>query len=115
MQARKSELEREVLRLPPQKRARLLRLLLESLDDEAEADVEAAWIEEAKLRYEELRSGRVKGRTATQVHERARAVSMTTSSSSTAYRSSRAPSAYSDNGAGERMVAEPSPLRPSAF
>jgi putative addiction module component (TIGR02574 family) len=73
MQARMSELEREALRLPPQKRARLLRLLLESLDDEAEADVEAAWIEEAKLRYEELRSGRVKGRTATQVHERARA------------------------------------------
>jgi putative addiction module component (TIGR02574 family) len=73
MQARKSELEKEVLGLPPQKRARLLRLLLESLDDEAEADVEAAWIEEAKVRYEELRSGRVKGRTATQVYERARA------------------------------------------
>jgi hypothetical protein len=42
MQARKSELEKEALGLPPQKRARLLRLLLESLDDEAEADVEAA-------------------------------------------------------------------------
>jgi putative addiction module component (TIGR02574 family) len=73
MQARKSELEREALRLPPQKRVRLLRLLVESFDDEVEADVEAAWIEEAKLRYEELRAGRVKGRTATQVHERARA------------------------------------------
>lgn len=43
------------------------------LDDEREADVEAAWIEEAKLRYEELRSGRVKGRTPAQVHERVRA------------------------------------------
>ena len=73
MQARKSDLEREALRLPPQKRVRLVRVLLDSLNDEPEADIEAAWIEEAKLRYEELRSGRVNGRTAAQVHERARA------------------------------------------
>ena len=73
MQTRKSELEREALRLPTQKRTRLVRLLLDSLGDEQEAEVEAAWIEEAKLRYEELRSGRVKGRTAAQVHERTRA------------------------------------------
>jgi putative addiction module component (TIGR02574 family) len=72
MQARKSDLEREALRLPSQKRARLVRLLLDSLD-EPEAEVEAAWIEEAKLRYEELRSGRVRGRSAGEVHERARA------------------------------------------
>jgi putative addiction module component (TIGR02574 family) len=73
MRARKSDLEREALRLPPPKRVRLVRILLDSLNDEPEADIEAAWIEEAKLRYEELRSGRVKGRTAAQVHERARA------------------------------------------
>lgn len=73
MQAKKSDLEREALRLPPQKRARLVRLLLDSLDEEQVADVGAAWIEEAKLRYEELRSGRVRGRTPAQVHERARA------------------------------------------
>lgn len=73
MQARKSDLEQAALGLPPRKRARLVNLLLDSLDDEQEADVEAAWIEEAKLRYEELRSGRVKGRTPAQVHERARA------------------------------------------
>jgi hypothetical protein len=72
MQA-KSDLEREALRLPARKRARLVRVLLDSLDDEPEGDVEAAWIEEAKLPYEELRSGRVRGRTAAQVHERARA------------------------------------------
>ena len=73
MHARKSELEREVLRLPTEKRARLVGLLLESLDDEREAEVEAAWLEEAKRRYEELRTGRVQARTAAQVHERARA------------------------------------------
>ena len=77
MHARKSDLEREALQLSPDKRARLVDLLLESLDDESEADVEAAWIEEAKLRYEELRSGRVKGRTPAQVHARARAGLMT--------------------------------------
>jgi hypothetical protein len=50
MQAR-SDLEREALLLPAQKRARLVHVLVDSLDDEPEADVEAAWIEEAKLRY----------------------------------------------------------------
>jgi len=73
MEARKSDLEQKVLRLPAAQRARLARVLLESLDDETEADVEAAWASEAKRRSEELRSGRVKGRTSAQVHARARA------------------------------------------
>jgi hypothetical protein len=47
-------------------------VLLDSLDGEAEGDVEAAWATEAKRRSEELRSGRVKGRTSAQVHARAR-------------------------------------------
>ena len=55
------------------KRARLARLLLESLDDENESDVEAAWVEEAKRRNEEVRSGRVRPQKSSQVHARARA------------------------------------------
>jgi putative addiction module component (TIGR02574 family) len=72
MDVRKSELEQKVLRLSVAQRARLARVLLESLDEEAEEDVEAAWAAEAKRRVEELRSGRVKGRTSAQVHARAR-------------------------------------------
>jgi putative addiction module component (TIGR02574 family) len=71
MDARKSDLEQKVLRLSTIQRARLARVLLESLDDETEEDVEAAWAAEAKRRSEELRSGRVKGRTSAQVHARA--------------------------------------------
>ena len=72
MDARRSDLEQKVLRLRATQRARLARVLLESLDGEAEDDVEAAWAAEAKRRVEELRSGRVKGRTSVQVQARAR-------------------------------------------
>ena len=72
MDARKSDLEQKALRLSASRRARLARVLLESLDDEPEEDVEAAWAVEAKRRSEDLRSGRVKGRTSAQVHARAR-------------------------------------------
>ena len=71
MDARKSDLEQQALRLSASRRARLARVLLESLDDEPKEDV-AAWAAEAKRRSEELRSGRVKGRTSAQVHARAR-------------------------------------------
>jgi putative addiction module component (TIGR02574 family) len=70
MDARKSDLEQKVLRLSAIQPARLARVLLESLDDEPEDDVEAAWAAEAKRRSEELRSGRLKGRTSAQVHAR---------------------------------------------
>jgi len=72
MDARKSDLEQKALRMSASRRARLARVLLESLDDEPEEDVEAAWAAEAKRRSEELRSGRVKGRTPAEVHARAR-------------------------------------------
>ncbi len=73
MHTRKSDLEQKALRLSATQRARLARVLLESLDDETEEDVETAWAAEAKRRAEELRRGRVKGRTSAQVHARARA------------------------------------------
>lgn len=50
MDARKSDLEQKALRLSAPQRARLARVLLESLDAEAEEDVEAAWAAEAKQR-----------------------------------------------------------------
>ena len=72
MDARKSDLEEKVLRLSATQRARLARVLLESLDGESDEDVEAAWAAEAKRRVQELRSGRVQGRTSAQVHSRIR-------------------------------------------
>ena len=72
MDARRSDLEQKALRLSATQRARLARVLLESLDGEPEEDVDAAWAVEAKRRAEELRSGRVKGRPSAQVHARAR-------------------------------------------
>jgi putative addiction module component (TIGR02574 family) len=73
METQGTDLEEKVLRLSVKKRARLARLLLESLDAEDEGDVEAAWVEEAKRRYEEVRSGRVKSQRSSAVHARARA------------------------------------------
>ena len=73
METRGSDLEEKILRLSVKQRARLARLLLESLDGEDEGDVEAAWVAEAKQRYAEVRSGRVKARKASAVHARARA------------------------------------------
>lgn len=73
MDTRGSDLEEKVLGLSVKQRARLARMLLESLDDEDEGDVEAAWVAEAKRRYAEVRSGRVKTRKASAVHARARA------------------------------------------
>jgi len=73
MDARKSDFEQKALQLSAAQRARLARILLESLDGEPEENVEAAWAAETKQRAEELRSGRVKGRTSAQVHARARA------------------------------------------
>jgi hypothetical protein len=57
MEARKSDLEQKALRLSATQRARLARILLESLDDEIEEDVEAAWAAEAKRRPKNFEVG----------------------------------------------------------
>jgi putative addiction module component (TIGR02574 family) len=64
------ELEAEVLRLPSHERARLAEVLISSLDEEDE--IEQAWADEAERRYEELRSGAVKGVPAEEVIARVR-------------------------------------------
>jgi putative addiction module component (TIGR02574 family) len=58
-------LESQLLTLPPAARARLVEVLLASLDQEVEsgpaAEVEAAWMAEAERRLAELREGSVAG------------------------------------------------------
>ena len=52
------QLERELLKLPPNERARLAQRLISSLDQESE--VERAWYDEAERRLGELEAGMVR-------------------------------------------------------
>ncbi len=61
------------LSLPPEKRAKLAHQLLESLEVLSEVEIEELWGEEALRRHEEMRSGKVLGRSAKQVLKKARA------------------------------------------
>ena len=51
----------EIRSLTPAQKAELLRSLIAELDTPADADVEGAWLEEARRRYRELVEGKVKG------------------------------------------------------
>jgi putative addiction module component (TIGR02574 family) len=51
------DLEAEVLSLPPENRARLLELLIESFEPRSKA--QTAWLELANRRREDVRSGKV--------------------------------------------------------
>jgi putative addiction module component (TIGR02574 family) len=53
------QIEQELLKLPLAERARLVRRLIASLDEDAE--IEAAWIAEVRERDEEFVSGAVEG------------------------------------------------------
>ncbi|TMA49295.1 MAG: addiction module antitoxin RelB [Deltaproteobacteria bacterium] len=66
------QLESKALKLSPRERARLAERLIASLDNEADADAEAVWVREAERRLDELRTGRVKGRSAASVFRKAR-------------------------------------------
>jgi len=67
------QLEAQVLKLPPEERARLAERLISSLDEEVDVEAEAAWIREGERRLDELKWGKVKGRAAAGVFRRARA------------------------------------------
>jgi putative addiction module component (TIGR02574 family) len=67
------QIESKAMKLSPRERARLAERLISSLDDEVDVDAEAAWIREGERRLDELRSGKVRGRSATGVFRRARA------------------------------------------
>jgi putative addiction module component (TIGR02574 family) len=73
MASSSSQLEAKVLKLPREERARLAERLISSLDEEVDADAEAAWIREGERRLDELNSGKVKGRAAAGAFRRARA------------------------------------------
>lgn len=70
MRTAPDSLEAELLRLPARDRARLAELLLASLDEEAEPDVDEAWAAEGERRLAELRAGTVTGIPAADVHAR---------------------------------------------
>ena len=52
-------IEQSVLRLPKPDRAHLVHLLLDSLDDPAETDIQELWLNEARRRADEIDSGKV--------------------------------------------------------
>jgi putative addiction module component (TIGR02574 family) len=73
MTAKAERLKSELAELTPEERAELARFLVESLDEEEEQGVEAAWDEELKRRAEEIESGRVGGEPAENVVRELRA------------------------------------------
>jgi putative addiction module component (TIGR02574 family) len=67
------QIETKAMNLPARARARLAERLIASLDEQTDRDAEQAWIREGEHRLDELRSGKVKGRSAAAVLRRARA------------------------------------------
>jgi Putative addiction module component len=68
-----TELEHEVLKQAPPTRARLAELLLRSLDELSEQEVEALWLDEAERRERAWDAGEVEGIPAEQVMRELRA------------------------------------------
>lgn len=58
------ELQSEALKLAPEARAKLAQLLLKSLEDLSEAEIERLWVEEAIRRDKEVDAGKVPLRSA---------------------------------------------------
>ena len=65
-------LEKEILELPPLSRMRLAEKIIESIDDYASPQVEAAWATEIERRVREIESGAEEGIPAEQVMKNAR-------------------------------------------
>jgi putative addiction module component (TIGR02574 family) len=65
-------LEKEVLGLPPRSRVRLAERIIESIDDYAAPELEAAWGDEIERRVKEIESGAEQGIPAEQVMKNAR-------------------------------------------
>ena len=73
MTASLKNLAETVVLLPPKERAFLAERLLDSLD---ESDAEQAWLDEAKRRRDEVRSGQVKPIPSEEVYRRLRMENM---------------------------------------
>jgi len=65
-------LKNELLLLSEKDRAELVHILLQSLDDVSDGDVEAAWEAELKRRSDEIHSGDATGRPADEVFQELR-------------------------------------------
>ena len=61
MSTRLQQIEAEALRLPPEERESLAGVLVQSLEDAAVNEIDAAWIEEAEQRFQKWRAGKVDG------------------------------------------------------
>lgn len=70
-----TDLENEVLKLDPPNRARLAEVLLRSLDELSEKEIEALWLDEAERRERAWDAGEVKGIPAEQVMRELRSAS----------------------------------------
>lgn len=55
-----AEIEARIRALSTEEKAELIRALIADLDGPADADVESAWLEEAKRRHREIVEGKVK-------------------------------------------------------
>jgi hypothetical protein len=66
------EIEAKIRSLRPEEKSELLRSLIAELDGPPDADVEAAWLEVAKKRYQDIQEGKVKTVTGDEVFERVR-------------------------------------------
>ena len=73
MTTKAEELKSELAALPVEDRAALAHFLIDSLDPDEDAAVEAAWDEELKRRAAEIRSGELVGEPAEQVFRELRA------------------------------------------
>jgi putative addiction module component (TIGR02574 family) len=54
-----SAIEQSALSLPKPDRAHLVHLLLDSLDDPSDADIQGLWLNEARRRADDIDSGKV--------------------------------------------------------
>ena len=66
------EIEEKIRSLKAEEKIRLLRALIAELDGPTDGDVERAWVEEAKRRYQELTDGKVEPVPAERVFENLR-------------------------------------------
>jgi Putative addiction module component len=66
-------IEKQAFELPENERAILALNLIRSLEKEEDSDVSDIWFDEAERRYQELKQGKVIGKTSKQVFEEARA------------------------------------------
>ncbi|MGA7539279.1 MAG: addiction module protein [Steroidobacteraceae bacterium] len=67
-------LEREALKLPAEDRARLVRNLLDSLDELSAEELDRLWLEEASQRAAQIDAGEVELISAEEVDRKARAL-----------------------------------------